>query len=161
MYDRLQDRIRYGLYRTIESVQVLAKDIAAELNIEGFVASRNWLYGFIKRSNFKLGEQTTNKQQCIYSFLACWHKWIKDVRHLALTIGIVSPKHFISSYHCWNADEFAIQAHDKKMLQVTNKYAQMINTQHIKMTPSAYKRFCTVTAIIPKSGFSPIGNKQC
>lgn len=159
--DRIQSRIRYGLYRTPESIQVLAKDIAAELGIEGFVASRHWLYSFIRRSNFKFGAQTTDKQQCVWSFLACWHKWIKEVRQLALTMGIVSQKHYISSYHVWNADEFAIQAHDKRMLQVANKNAQMINTQHIKMTPSAYKRFCTVTAIIPKSGFAPIGKKKC
>ena len=162
LLDRIQSRQKYGLYRTIQSVQYLAKDIAEELGIQGFTASRNFIYGFIKRSNLKTSYATTDKQQCIWSFLAAWHKWIRDIRKLAQTIGIVSSRTgYIDSYHVWNADEFAIQAHDKNMLQISNRNARMVNTQQLKMTYSTTKRYCTVTAIIPKSGFAPRGNKLC
>ena len=108
----------------------------------------------MNRCQLQLKKPTTYKQQTIYSFLACWHEWIKSVRNLAKTIGIVEDG-YIANTHVWNADEFAIEgAADQHLCHITNKHASMVNTQQLRMGTSPFKRFCTCTAIVPKSGFS-------
>lgn len=151
---RIRARAKFGLYRTIPAIQSLARDVAAELGYTDFKASRNWMKRFLRRCQLKAHKATTFKQQTVYSFLACWHSWIVSVRNLAKTIGIVQNG-YINSHHVWNADEFALEgAVDKKLLHITNLNSTMVNTQQLLMGQSPYKRFCTVTAIVPKSGFA-------
>lgn len=154
LIQRIDHRCKFGLYRTMPSVQALAKDIAHELGIKEFKASRHWINNFSKRHNLKWQRRTTSKQQTIYSFLACWHSWIQRVRRVATSIGIVTPLGYIKSYNVWNADEFAIDASSGNFKHLSHKDAQMVNSQSLKFGHSANKRYCTVTCIVPKSGYS-------
>ena len=136
----------------MSSVQKLADRIAKELKIPDFKASRHFIYNFAERNNLKWKRRTTGKQQTIHSYLVVWDNWIGGLRNFSNSIGIVTPRGFIKSYHVWNADEFGLEPlpHNYKHL---SSGGSMVNAQQLKMTINVTKRYCTVCGIVPKSGF--------
>jgi len=109
---------------------------------------------FAKRKGFKFATATTSKQQTIYSFLHQWQKWIVALRELIQTIGLQTEEGFIKHYNIFNADEFALEPSTYKYKHIVKQAATMVNVQELMCGYSNSKRYCTVTAIVPKSGFS-------
>ena len=136
----------------MSAIQDVAERLAKELNIKGFKASRHWVYKFALRNDLKWKKNTTDKQQTVHSYLIVWDQWIGCLRDYCISVGLVTPRGFITSFRLWNADEFGIEPSTHNFKHLTAG-GSMVNSQQLKMTLSVSKRCCTVTGIVPKSGF--------
>ena len=152
LLSKILSRDKYGLYRTMPSIQQLALRIAKQLKIKGFSSSRHWVYNFTARNNLKWKRRSTHKQQTVHSYLIVWDQWIDCLRNYSISLGIVTPRGYIRSFKLWNADEFGLEplSHDYKHLTGPGT---MVNSQQLRMTLNVTKRYCTVTGLVPKSGF--------
>ena len=152
LFAKLISRSKYGLYRSMPALQNLAENIAKQLNIRKFKASRHWVYGFARRHNLRFKKITTDKQQTIHSYLIVWTDWIVCLRKYCINVGLVTPRGFIKSFRLWNCDEFALEPSAQQLMHLSGEGC-MTNAQQLKLTVSTTKRYCTITGIVPKSGF--------
>ena len=136
----------------MSAVQTLAVEIAKDLKIKNFHASRRWVYRFAARAGLKWKKRTTSKQQTIHSYLIVWDSWIRCLREFCINVGIVTPRGYITSFRVWNADEFGIEPMEYHYKHLVDDGC-MVNSQSLKLSISTTKRYCTVTGIVPKSGF--------
>ena len=169
MLQKVQSRQIYGLYRHMPELQRLARSLAIQLGINkivngetvgadgtedsAFKASRHFIVRFAERHGYAFRNKTTKKQQTITSFLVCWSKWIHPIRSWLGTLGLVTPNHYIKSFSLWNADEWACEPASYNFKHLASKHGQMVNSQELHVTVSTQKRYCTVTGIVPQSGF--------
>ena len=158
---RVRGKGVFGVSNTIPYLRRVALLCAKKLGNKDFKASRNFLNRFAKRHRYKWSYTTTDRQQSIESFLQCWNVWIHSFRTFIGTLGFVTPDKYISSINVWNCDEFGLEPLGQRLKHMVTKSANMINSQQLLSSRAGDKRCCTVTGIVPKSGFNPNCYVQC